>query len=503
MSSNIKFYDYSLPKLPAGNYEITIEQTLEFDNQVKTFQSKQAIMVDAPQYALTPGDIHSIYPPADGQGVFENTLPQVVFRKKSLPWLRSASANGKTPWMALLVLEEGELLIPDLTSATRTGAYNRTISEIKNPPTNFIAPALTDSPANNDSNTRCFAIDITGATFNDIMPIWEDLPYLAHVRQVNTDEKEDLGMQEDGWFSVVFANRLPLPQATNGASARNVVHLVSIEGFEKYLQGEPVPANKNVRLVSLTSWEFYCEEQQEDFDTLMQTLLKDLNTDADNQLLKVNVPTKAGSETQTYIQNAINNGYLPFQYLNRLDEKTVAWYRGPLSPNIINYDRKDVETPYSVEAAMIYDNQKGLYDLSYAVAWQIGRLLGLSDESFSTSILQWKRNANAFVNSFLAKRDLLKEIESDYLPTDMNVLMSNQLTQNILTNYLKKTFLGNVDGNARTAMDVKGDLKYLEQPDYIELEGMPGIMDGKNFMTLLQSGENPNMMILKEMMEGE
>ena len=85
----------------------------------------------------------------------------------------------------------------------------------------------------------------------------------------------------------------------------------------------------------------------------------------------------------------------------------------------------------------------------------------------------------------------------------MNVLMSNQLTQNILTNYLKKTFLGNVDGNARTAMDVKGDLKYLEQPDYIELEGMPGIMDGKNFMTLLQSGENPNMMILKEMMEGE
>ena len=39
-----------------------------------------------------------------------------------------------------------------------------------------------------------------------------------------------------------------------------------------------------------------------------------------------------------------------------------------------------------------YDEQYGLFDVSYAAAWQLGQLLALQDQKFAISLFNWKRS---------------------------------------------------------------------------------------------------------------
>jgi hypothetical protein len=65
--------------------------------------------------------------------------------------------------------------------------------------------------------------------FKDIVPMESEIPLLTHVRQVNTEDKELMGMDDDGWFAVVVGNRLPEPGKKYEAC------LVSLEGTRSFL----------------------------------------------------------------------------------------------------------------------------------------------------------------------------------------------------------------------------------------------------------------------------
>ena len=54
-------------------------------------------------------------------------------------------------------------------------------------------------------------------------------------------------------------------------------------------------------------------------------------------------------------------------------DRSVSWYRGPLLP----YPAKAaIKVPVSsADAVLRYDPATGLFDTSYAAAWQLGRLL--------------------------------------------------------------------------------------------------------------------------------
>jgi hypothetical protein len=86
----------------------------------------------------------------------------------------------------------------------------------------------------------------------------------------------------------------------------------------------------------------------------------------------------------------------------------VSWYRGPLVPHFLPTDPQNVV--YScADAALRYDRQTGLLDVSYAAAWQLGRLLGLHNESFARAIHRLKlgavqRAAEAATRKTLADR---------------------------------------------------------------------------------------------------
>ena len=180
-----------------------------------------------------------------------------------------------------------------------------------------------------------------------------------------------------------------------------VAHLVSLEGFANYLVDNPTWGQgiKRVRLVSLYSWNFTCLSESGDFRDLMMNLIQGQAEGGASLLLHLPVTTAsqpAGSPEAT-VQQALGAGYNALSYETTIGDSTFAWYRGPfapaprpLFPNMNPYT--------SAASAMIYDQNNALFDQSYAVAWQTGRLLALSDQSFGTKLLQWRRKGNRMVN---------------------------------------------------------------------------------------------------------
>jgi len=491
----IQFFDNFLPKLAAGTYEISVKTTTNIPLEEKEkekgkiekiiFNREQELIIESDPFRMGIEDIHSVYPPANARGEFKNTLPNIVLRKRSFPWERDIFNDNTLPWVALLVLEEDELLedilveneledgVLEIKDRTSTGAYVRPIKELKEPGDKFVKPDLShlpNEPTDEEQQkinkkednekapkiTSCQTIDITWETFKAIVPRKEELKYLTHVRAVNTGDKELLGMHADGWFSVVVANRFPKPMDESEKDkpveerkhARNIVHLVSLEGFQEYLIESKMPRdNKKVRLASLASWQFYDFSAKEDFCTLVKGLNKTEDTEEEkNQLLKMpfemnNVETGVKS----YLSEVISGGYVPLQYNMRLGEKTMAWYRGPLTP-VMTEDLK-LPIAFSAESNLAYDEDKGLFDVSYSVAWQIGRLMALSDKYFSSNILRWKQRAHQLENKMndrkgvektFALTNTIKKLNEKH---DLEGILNDELPNQLINEFLIEELL--------------------------------------------------------------
>ena len=117
-------YDAFLPALEAGSYELRSEIDLFTDNDATPDASTPVaphvthFNVTAPRYRLPPDQALMTFPPANSEGAYESHLPQIVLKKRTLPWDRAPAPDGQvingqtvlreTPWLALVVIAEGE-----------------------------------------------------------------------------------------------------------------------------------------------------------------------------------------------------------------------------------------------------------------------------------------------------------------------------------------------------------------------------------------------------------
>jgi hypothetical protein len=199
-------------------------------------------------------------------------------------------------------------------------------------------------------------------------------------------------------LAVIIANRLPQPGRTS------TVHLVSVEKrFEKGKGGGPNeygfnyqekdPGNNLIRFVSLKSWSFACEDEKQSFKHLLMQL--------NNEPATLRLPDGPASA-----QRLLSQGYVVVPHHFRQGAQTVSWFRGPLAPgkNVSPMmmpvssddeskpDKKLMQLPArSADELVRYDPAFSMFDVSYAAAWELGRLLALQDKGFSTSLYQWKR----------------------------------------------------------------------------------------------------------------
>ncbi|HEU5385084.1 MAG TPA: hypothetical protein VFV73_04215 [Streptosporangiaceae bacterium] len=215
-------HSHAVPPLPAGTYRVHADQKVSAPGA--TTQSMDAdLEVTAPRFSLPADQVLSTFPPNQGQGAFSSRLPQIVLKRRTLPWERELDGDPAqtsalprdVPWLALVVLADAE-------AELRTA---RPIAEC-------VTPGVVLGGRNDATVGDC--IVVTERVVRQVFPAKDELPLLSHVRRVDLSDTELALGDDDGWMAVVLANRLPQP------GVRYQACLVSLEGQYDALP-DPVP----------------------------------------------------------------------------------------------------------------------------------------------------------------------------------------------------------------------------------------------------------------------
>ena len=487
-----------LPPVTAGDYELVSEQTgTPFD--VDT--SRTNITVSSPRYTMPPDQILSSFPPANAEGAFGDRLPQIVLKRRTLPWERNpfgAVEVTSTPWLALVVVAEGE---------AELSREPRPVAECVTPGT-----VLRD-PQDRDVE-QGYCLSVTETVVAKIFPCQEDLALLTHVREVDVGDTELANGDDDGFLAVVLANRLPVFDAATGTPVRYQACLVNLEGQLDELP-PPSPPEPDFRFELAQDWSIlatvtedpdvwvsggaigieladvgleldagaaaaagstsysaarpyggaaldgasaigtetaastwsmqattnataavaaaaadpnaaslvrdtmklgfhypisiYAVERVLRFPVLahwsfttnegatFETLMQDLDVGLLGTLPTPPVPEPGQPEPPPVPQQStvIATGHLSLDHRTRRGDTSQAWYRGPCVPH-----PADRELPVDGELSVAHSADHlrrvvpdGLEDLSYSAAFEIGRLLALSQLSVTAALLRFRRRA--------------------------------------------------------------------------------------------------------------
>jgi hypothetical protein len=222
-----------LPPLPAGAYTLHGEIEEMPGGAVEALDAH--LTVSAPRYTMPPDQILSTYPPANRTGSFQDTLPQIVLKRRTLPWERQLdTSDTQLPWLALVVIAEGE---GSLSGEAKVE--------------DCVTPGTTlPHPEDRDTATSVF-LSVTKTVVDGVFPTREDAKLLAHVREVDIGDSELMGGDDDGFLAVVIANRLPQPGF--GADGKGTVPrkylacLINLEGQDQLLPPPPPDVNLHHR----------------------------------------------------------------------------------------------------------------------------------------------------------------------------------------------------------------------------------------------------------------
>ncbi|HET9971766.1 MAG TPA: hypothetical protein VFQ68_26265 [Streptosporangiaceae bacterium] len=448
-TAQVTFAEYHRPGLKPGRYTIEMSQQVTVPDTTEEFSVRRQFTVSGDRFSLYAGDVFAVFPPDGSLGDHSTVLPHVMLERSTLPWEFTAHKAGPpakdkagapaadeagAPWLALLLFGEQETLGGTLTRPAflreyqgadgpvvwdhlleaRTGwlrplprtpdgalivaraaraaaelgdaftadtaAVEAVLDRYRSPQVVTVAdlrdatagpvhwPGLGGDLGDHQDTDRVTVIDVDKRLLATLLPSEQDLSLLAHVRQTPGPSG-----QPATELAVVLGNRLPQP---NGIS---VVHLVSVEG--RYADGEfdlaGVADLDYVRLVSLKSWQFACVDPFGDFTGLLGALDRTPST--------LRLPPRPDPEAERHLKA----GLVPLAHRTRQSGTTVSWYRGPLIP-CPSPGEIPLPAP-TAESLVRYDSALGLFDVSYAAAWELGRLLAVHSAPLAASLYSWKR----------------------------------------------------------------------------------------------------------------
>jgi len=444
-------WDFVLPPLKDGSYRWRTETDVNYQvaqqnpdgstSQVPVSQdlpeAQGYFNVEGPRFRIDQSLVAAVFPPRNGHGGFNESLPHVAIARRTLPWERTLDPenllwknapqippwNADVPWMALLLFEETECTIKQ--NVAIADALPRDVAQRLAPP----------------QGTQVDTVSANMSLISSILPSLEELVLLTHVRQVNVEDKELNIAGSDGWFSVVMSNRVP------EEGKKYVACLVSLEErsdvlsttppdaagnpiFDNPILDEPIldrprartaissasrlpvtdlpvtgAVNSSDLLVSsvgsavtkfgdvtvvgdlgsiifnlqttfilLHSWKFECTTAGT-FRELMQGL---------------DVKMFGNPNVQDKPQ-LTDTGHLKMKVADRAGETEVAFYRGPLVPFQLT---RDPLGPYhSADQCRRGSIETGGEDISYAAAFECGRLLAAADGRLAQELMRWRREA--------------------------------------------------------------------------------------------------------------
>lgn len=431
-------FDWMEPPLRAGNYRLRVSTDVTADGVGALPAHERYMSIVAPRWSLAATEVAGVFPPRNGHGNFGEALPHVVLGRRTLPWERkldpvgtigipalSLRIDSEPPWLALLLFEEGECTVIKPAIPVREVLPPKIFHDLGNP------------------DDRCEAIEAPRALVRALMPSVEELMLLTHVRQVNVEDRELAAGDSDGWFAVVMSNRVPeggkkyrcclvsvegrsdlisrdppsvasdvsvLSGIVAGGSMEAAPALEEVAAFansslrtmssdviqhadlsafvelsadptqlvrgERFIDKADVALFDNTRLVLLQSWSFECTR-----GSSFRELMQGLDVGMVGEVRGLRAPT------------VTDTGHLALDHRDLSGAAEKVWYRGPLVPFPLT---RDALGPYhAADQARIVSPETGAEDISYAAAFEVGRLLAAADGRLAQELMRWRRHAYA------------------------------------------------------------------------------------------------------------
>ncbi len=475
----IRFFDSIRPPLSQGDYKMRMKQTFPqtVQNNATGMNSSEQLdkffTVNGSRWSIDPLTVHARFPPKNEQNVkLDLTLPKIVFQSKTLPWERIADEQNKDlPWMSLLLIRENEF-------------GNCTY---------YPVAESTEIDSSSDS-VPIKLLEIPSSLLKSIAPTANEVELLAHGLQVNTRDKELCGGDEDGLFSVILSNRVPTRPNENYH-----VFLVSLEGSVNELPDEneiqymtePIVQSSNfgtggiaavsraisglhgapsmrvpnvapvkeagpmigrisrkVKLLVLDYWKFKTGDGG-DFESKIKNIRfrkKEDDLSRAGELGSVYDFAKEIKEEDSYYEPALlgndmdpdisANSYLLTDIVEDDGITRPCLYRGPCIAVPTTHQPKPKPYENSDDARGI-EPSTGFDVIHHSAAFELGRLLAMSDPQFISSMSRWRRLWNKkesmknYRKSTIAGSSLTKEFSDKQLANESvkTLLQASVVTQ--------------------------------------------------------------------------
>lgn len=375
VGDTVSFMDNHIPQIKEGTYTLKVDQKTNQAGGLQIRSQIQDFHISGPRFQINPQDILSVFPPAGSDGDHGHVLPHIAFKRISLPWeveraemsfLNGNKTDTGSPknkegfdidsWLVLLSFSDSE--IPKITTETLED--------------------LGMADEFNSKSKQVNTIEVATTLVNGLFPFPKELSFLAHIRQKMDSTDGDKVVDEKAY---VVGNRLPASNTTS------VVHLVSLKDFPK------AKATGNTKFISLYNWTFSCTSRPS-FKGIIDKL--------DARELRL-------YDQEEKIANPyFLNGFVPMPHFIRRGLHTLSWYRSPLLPGLQSIKfpvaektvaAPNIELNYSADHYLQFDDRSKMLQVSYAAAWQVGRMLTLKNKNAALAIQKTKRKIAQTIKS--------------------------------------------------------------------------------------------------------
>lgn len=435
----VRYSDKYSPVFKEGDYRMVWNQQIKVSDTNKGTEaafdyngSQLLFSIGCERFQVPAGLIHSTYPPAYEEGEFDTHIPQITFMNDSFPWERECIGEGY-PWCILFLFDEYDGV--EIKNMTIEDAFIRR----KDCTGNCFVPDIVCKNGEKESDA-CTVLDIPGKLFEALMPKKEELLLLAHVRQVDVEDKATHLYITEGKFASIIGNRLCKKSSTRLLTH---VHLISLEGYKEFFgeKRESFQDFEKVRVISLTGWKFVSYNKNE---MGFRKLAENMDVGYFGQM-KPEELSDLEKNGETQLKHMLQLGYRPLNHQTREGLKTVSWYKSPLLPyiprfQIINQEGK-LQNGYEgyrclshPDGAISYISGLYMLDTAYSTAWQLGRLLALKNEPLLNALYDIRRQnyeKDAYEKSMQKVRDILQEKKEEEKETQKKLIKTEEVYQNI------------------------------------------------------------------------
>lgn len=164
-------------------------------------------------------------------------------------------------------------------------------------------------------------------------------------------------------------------------------------------RGGGVPADPNIKNEKIThAFEASRRKLEESNNHILEYLeyngktLKGFLHELDIRAFKTRLVTKSEAANRL-----LNIGKVPLEHQLKGGGKMVSWYQGPFVSRKYTFDFKifngvsgDDYLPDHADRLLLFNEETKMYDMTYASAWQLGRLMIMNDHKVLQELKKWK-----------------------------------------------------------------------------------------------------------------